>query len=200
MTLARRDPGNAKAIRLADAVAAIRAHLCAILDTELVDLSEARGRVLAGDLVAKVSLPHWDNAAADGFAWRGPDLPLGRPNRLTMVGEAAAGHPFGGIVGLGQAVRIRTGAPHPEGADLVVMQEVCRVDGSCLFIHGDKAAGKTWPEHWGARSFRFAGGHASGCSRPGTSFASRERRWRAVRSGMQTVASREACSSTRAAR
>jgi len=60
------------AIRLADAVAAIGAHLCPIL--ELVDLPEARGRVLAGDLIARVSLPHWDSAAVDGFALRAPDL------------------------------------------------------------------------------------------------------------------------------
>jgi molybdopterin molybdotransferase len=133
MAFALRDPA-VKAIRLADAVAAIRAHLCPILDTELVDLSEARGRVLAEDLIAKISLPHWDSAAVDGFALRAGDVLPGRANRLTVVGEAAAGHPFTGIVGPGQAVRILTGAPLPEGTDLVVMQEVCRTDGISVVV------------------------------------------------------------------
>jgi molybdopterin biosynthesis enzyme len=87
MAFALRDPA-VKAIRLADAVAAIRAHLCPILDTELVDLSEARGRVLAEDLIAKISLPHWDSAAVDGFALRAGDVLPGRADRLTVVGEA----------------------------------------------------------------------------------------------------------------
>ena len=128
MAFAPREPATAKAIRLADAVATIGAHLCSIPDTELVDLSQARGRILAEDLIAMVSLPHWDSAAVDGFALRAPDLLPGRHNGLTMVGEAAAGRPFPGIVGAGQAVRILTGAPLPQGADLVVMQEACRID------------------------------------------------------------------------
>ena len=134
MAFALGDPATAKAVRLADAVAAIRAHLGSISDTEMVDLSQARGRVLAEDLITKVSLPHWDSAAVDGFALRAPDLLPGRPNRLTVVGEAAAGRPFPGIVGAGQAVRILTGAPLPQGADLIVMQEVCRTDGSRVVI------------------------------------------------------------------
>src|SRR5215831_21188179 len=51
MAFALLDPATVKAIRLADAVAAIRAHLCPILDTELVDLAEARGRILAEGLI-----------------------------------------------------------------------------------------------------------------------------------------------------
>ena len=142
MAFARLNRPTVRAIQLADAVAAIRAHLCPIRDTELVDLSQARGRVLAEDLIATVSLPHWDSAAVDGFALRASDLLPGRLNRLTVVGEAAAGHPFGGSVERGQAVKILTGAPLPQGADLVVMQEVCRVGGTCLLVQGD-TAGKT---------------------------------------------------------
>jgi molybdopterin molybdotransferase len=147
MAFAIRNRATGGGIRLADAVAAIRAHLCPIRDTELVDLSQARGRVLAEDLIARVSLPHWDSAAVDGFALRASDLVPARLNKLTLVGEAAAGHPFGGIIGPRQAVRILTGAPLPMGADLVVMQEACRVDGSCLLVRGD-TAGKT---HWRVR-------------------------------------------------
>jgi molybdopterin biosynthesis enzyme len=115
MDLAVRGDAKVEAIRLADALAAIRTQLWPILDTEGVDISGARGRVLATDLVAKVNLPHWDSAAVDGFAVRGPDLVPDRINRLTAIGEAAAGHPFAGYLGSGQAVRILTGAPLPGG-------------------------------------------------------------------------------------
>ena len=60
----------------------------AIFDTEGVDIASARGRVLATDLVAKVNLPHWDIAAVDGFAVRGPDLVPDQIKRLTVIGEA----------------------------------------------------------------------------------------------------------------
>lgn len=108
MDLAVRGDAKVEAIRLADALAAIRTQLWPILDTEGVDISGARGRVLATDLVAKVNLPHWDSAAVDGFAVRGPDLVPDRINRLTVIGEAAAGHPFASDLGPGQAVRILT--------------------------------------------------------------------------------------------
>ena len=144
MDLAVRGDARVEAIRLADALAAIRTQLWPILDTEGVDISGARGRVLATDLVAKVNLPHWDSAAVDGFAVRGPDLVPDRINRLTVIGEAAAGHPFAGDLGPGQAVRILTGAPLPRGADVVVMQEVCRVNGADLFVEGDLASKKHW--------------------------------------------------------
>src|SRR5215510_12300885 len=108
MTLAVREGAKVKPVRLADALAAIRAQVWPILDTETIDLSGARGRVLAADLVAKVSLPHWDSAAVDGFAVRAPDLVQGRISRLRVIGVAAAGRPFGGCLGPGQAVRILT--------------------------------------------------------------------------------------------
>src|SRR6185295_1083056 len=68
MDLAVRGDVKVEAIRLADALAAIHTQLWPILDTEGVDTSGARGRVLATDLVAKVNLPHWDSAAVDGRA------------------------------------------------------------------------------------------------------------------------------------
>jgi molybdopterin molybdotransferase len=129
---------------LADALAAIRTQLWPILDTEAIGLSDARGRVLAADLVAKVSLPHWDSAAVDGFAVRASDLVPGQVVRLMVVGNAEAGHPFDGTLGQGQAVRILTGAPLPPGADVVVMQEVCRIDGGKLLVEGNPRSKKHW--------------------------------------------------------
>jgi molybdopterin molybdotransferase len=133
-----------KAIRLADAVAAIPTQLAPIPDTEEVGIAGARGRVLATDLVAQVNLPQWDSSAVDGFAIRAADLVPDRVNRLRVIGEAAAGHPFAGDLAPGQAVRILTGAPLPRGADVVVMQEVCRINGADLLVKGGAASKKHW--------------------------------------------------------
>jgi molybdopterin molybdotransferase len=92
------------------------------LPGESVPLLEALGRVLAEDATAKVSHPPCAVSAMDGYALRHADAgPI--PFTLPVVGESAAGHPFAGRLEKGQALRIFTGAPVPEGADTVIMQE-----------------------------------------------------------------------------
>ncbi|HVM30476.1 MAG TPA: gephyrin-like molybdotransferase Glp [Candidatus Limnocylindrales bacterium] len=91
----------------------------------------AMGLILAEPLVARHTLPPWDNSAMDGFAVRAIDVASAEPVagvRLTVVGEAAAGHPPTAAVGAGTAVRILTGAPMPSGADAVVPVEDTDVD------------------------------------------------------------------------
>jgi molybdopterin molybdotransferase len=95
------------------------------LPVEYVPLEEAHGRALAQDLAATLTQPPFPASAMDGYAVRAADLST-PPARLTVVGEAAAGRGFAGCVGPGQAVRIFTGAPIPDGADAVVMQELVR--------------------------------------------------------------------------
>ncbi|MEP9353425.1 gephyrin-like molybdotransferase Glp [Xanthobacter sp. KR7-65] len=92
------------------------------LGTEEVSVSAAAGRVLAQDLVARRTQPPADMSAMDGYAVRSADIAT-TPSTLTVIGESAAGRPFGGALGPGQAVRIFTGAVVPEGADTVVIQE-----------------------------------------------------------------------------
>jgi molybdopterin molybdotransferase len=93
-----------------------------VAEVETVALSEAAGRVLAAPLQAKVTQPPFDASAMDGYALRAQDAPaIG--SELTVVGSAAAGHAFDGRVDAGQAVRIFTGAPLPEGADSILIQE-----------------------------------------------------------------------------
>lgn len=87
--------------------------------TEAVPLSEAVGRVLAMNVVARRSQPPFDASAMDGWAVRFADL----PGPLTIVGEAAAGHDSDRVLQGGEAVRIGTGAPIPAGADHVLIQE-----------------------------------------------------------------------------
>ncbi|WP_165219611.1 molybdopterin molybdotransferase MoeA [Affinirhizobium pseudoryzae] len=89
---------------------------------ETVDLSRAAGRVLAQDLAAHLTQPPFNSSAMDGYALRAKDAPeIG--SVLTVIGQSAAGHAFSGTVGQGEAVRIFTGAPVPEGADTVLIQE-----------------------------------------------------------------------------
>ena len=97
------------------------------LPEESVGLGEAAGRVLARDVASPTSVPHFVRAMMDGFAVRAADTLGASPyNRLAleMIGESMPGRPFAGRVGPGQAVRIMTGAPLPEGADAVLPAEM----------------------------------------------------------------------------
>ncbi len=91
------------------------------LSVEQVPLAEADSRVLAGDLAARLTQPPFDASAMDGFAVRAGDS--GPDATLRIVGESAAGHRFTGKLGAGEAVRIYTGAPVPQGGDAIVIQE-----------------------------------------------------------------------------
>jgi molybdopterin molybdotransferase len=104
------------------------------LGPEPVRLLACAGRVLAADVRAGLDVPSFARSAMDGWAVRGEDT-FGAsaydPIRLRLVGESLPGRPFPGRVGPGEAVRIMTGAPLPDGADAVVMAEVGReLDGA----------------------------------------------------------------------
>ena len=100
-----------------------------ITSVETVPLENADQRVLAHDLQARLTQPPFHASAMDGYALRAIDAPqIG--SVLTIIGEAAAGHAFAGRVGEGEAVRIFTGAPLPEGADAVLIQEDAEVIGA----------------------------------------------------------------------
>ena len=103
-------------------------RLFAPLATETVPLAEAAGRVLAADVVATRAQPPFAASAMDGYAVRAADAAAGR--RLRVIGTAAAGGRFAGSVGAGEAVRIYTGAPVPDGADFIVIQEEVEAEDS----------------------------------------------------------------------
>lgn len=111
-----------------EALTRIEERVAAIVETETVPLRAAHGRVLAHDLVATMNLPPHANSAVDGYAFAHADLLPDRDTLLPVSGRAAAGHPLGRCAGRGEAVRIFTGAPMPEGADTVMMQEDCVVE------------------------------------------------------------------------
>ncbi|HEV7254634.1 MAG TPA: gephyrin-like molybdotransferase Glp [Mesorhizobium sp.] len=90
--------------------------------SEDVPLADAAGRVLAENVIARRTQPPFEASAMDGYAVRAQDI-ASVPARLALIGMAAAGHGFHGAVGAGQAVRIFTGAPLPQGADTIAIQE-----------------------------------------------------------------------------
>ena len=92
-------------------------------ETELLSLDAALGRVAATGAIALVNLPPFDNAAMDGYALRTADLIGSGPWNLPVAGRVAAGDPGNQPLPPGTATRILTGAPIPDGADAVVMQE-----------------------------------------------------------------------------
>lgn len=91
------------------------------MQIEQVPLAQAAGRVLAQELCARRDQPPFSASAMDGYAVKAQEVELHA--MFQVIGEAAAGHRFVGKLQAGQAVRIFTGAPIPEGADFVVIQE-----------------------------------------------------------------------------
>ena len=131
-------------LSVAEALARITAAF-APLPAETVGLTEALGRVLAEDVVARVTQPPTDVSAMDGYAVRAADVAQASadaPARLEVIGRAPAGGAFEGAVGPGQAVRIFTGAPVPTGADAIVIQEDTERDGDIVVVKESAAAGE----------------------------------------------------------
>ncbi|MCF6328000.1 MAG: molybdopterin molybdotransferase MoeA [Devosiaceae bacterium] len=98
-----------------------------ILGSENVPLNLALGRVLAAPVKAMMNQPPFDGSAMDGYAVIAREI---KPDAvLQNIGESQAGAGFDGELASGQCVRIFTGAPMPKGANAVIMQEYCSVDG-----------------------------------------------------------------------
>lgn len=111
------------------------------LGEETVGLDEAAGRVLAAELAALRTQPPFPASAMDGYAVRADDI-AAPPARLKIIGESAAGHPFDGQIGPGQAVRIFTGAPVPDGADTIAIQENATRDSDTVTVTEPTKKGK----------------------------------------------------------
>ncbi len=101
--------------------------------SKTVSLSDAYGRVLSQDLVAKRTQPPFSASAMDGYAVRASDI-SNAPSRLKLIGESAAGHGYRGKVSKGETIRIFTGAPVPEGADTIAIQENVSADDDGAFV------------------------------------------------------------------
>lgn len=105
--------------------------LCKPLDIETIPLAQASGRVLAEPVRARRDQPPFVGSAMDGYAVKGP-VSVGQS--FQVIGEAGAGNAFSGRIAEGMALRIFTGAPMPEGADHVVIQEDVTRDGETITL------------------------------------------------------------------
>jgi len=114
-----------------------------VLGDEQVPLARVLHRVLAESVVSSLDVPPWPNSSMDGYALRSADTRRAStpvPVRLTIAGRVAAGHVALRALGAGEAFRIFTGGPLPEGADSVTPQENVRVDGGAIVVsHAVKA-------------------------------------------------------------
>ena len=102
----------------------ILAQVAVPVPPEVLPVTRALARVLAGDVEAPFDVPPADNSAVDGYAVGSADIPSAGTRELDVVGDLAAGAVFDGPLRAGQALRIMTGAPVPAGADTVYPQEV----------------------------------------------------------------------------
>ena len=126
-------------IPVAEAIARVLAE-ARPLPGEMVSLGDGLGRVLAEDLASRRTQPPAAVSAMDGYAVRAEDVAR-TPAELRIVAEIAAGAAWTGKVGQGESARIFTGAPVPEGADAIVIQEDCERAGDLVSVREAAKAG-----------------------------------------------------------
>src|SRR5262249_44012546 len=95
----------------------ITERIVPLAEQENVPTKAAGGRVPEDDMVSPVKVPPFDNSAVDGYAVRAADLDPSNETRLVVIDRIMAGHGASRALGAGEAARIFTGAPVPEGAD-----------------------------------------------------------------------------------
>ncbi|WP_132257351.1 gephyrin-like molybdotransferase Glp [Methylobacterium segetis] len=126
---------------VAEALGRILSSVSRPVEAERLGIAAAAGRTLAEPVAALRTQPPFPASAMDGYAVRGADL-AGIPARLRLVGTSAAGHGYAGRVGPGEAVRIFTGAPVPEGADAILIQENAEAEGDTVTAREGVSAGR----------------------------------------------------------
>lgn len=132
-----------KGIRLMLSVEEARQRILAPLkptQAEIVGLAEGWGRVLATPVLARLTQPPADVSAMDGYALRAADGTEGAV--LRVIADAPAGHPFGGSVSAGEAVRLFTGSVIPAGADAILLQEDATRTGEQVRVNETVRAGR----------------------------------------------------------
>lgn len=117
-----------------EAIADLQKRLDTVVGIETVPITEAIGRVVAEDIVSDRAVPPHDNSAVDGYAVFFDDLNTDNETRLPVTGRVAAGHPLGRDAVRGEAVRIFTGAPMPDGMDTIFMEEDTSRDGDIVVL------------------------------------------------------------------
>lgn len=112
----------------------IQERITPVAEIETIAVASAMGRVLAADIAAPIALPSFDNSAVDGYAVRYADLAPSGETRLPVAARLQAGARALAPMAPKTAIRIFTGAPMPEGADTVFMQEDCRTEAGDVIL------------------------------------------------------------------
>ncbi len=139
--LSRDDEAFGALMTLEQAGERVAALVAPVSGTETVSLAAADGRVLADAILAPLDLPPFANSAVDGYAVHSADLVSSGPTRLPLGGRVAAGADAAGLSVQGRAVRVFTGAPMPDGADTVFMQEDVTLEGEAVLLPPGLARG-----------------------------------------------------------
>ena len=111
-----------------------------VVETELIDIESSLNRVLAEDVISAINVPGYDNSAMDGYAVRSTEC--AEAGVLFKVSQRIPAGRSGVKLETGTAARIFTGAPLPEGADAVVMQELCQQQGDSVIINASVMTGE----------------------------------------------------------
>ena len=111
-----------------------------VVETELIDIESSLNRVLAEDVISAINVPGYDNSAMDGYAVRSTEC--AEAGVLFKVSQRIPAGRSGVKLETGTAARIFTGAPLPEGADAVVMQELCQQQADSVIINASVMTGE----------------------------------------------------------
>ncbi len=129
-------------ISVKDALSRILSDVPVIQGYERLNIEKARGRTLYEPVIAAINVPAFTNSAVDGYALCSSGLPVQGECRLEIGGRAFAGIPYNGEIKSGQCLRIMTGAPVPEGLDVVIMQEHVVNKDNAILIDARHQAGQ----------------------------------------------------------
>ena len=125
--------GASNMLSVDEAIASLLQHVQPTTVTERVALHDAANRILATDITSSINVPGFDNSAMDGYAFNSHDMERAQAKGLEITQRIPAGT-TGTPLQSGSAARIFTGAPVPEGADTVTMQEICRIENNHMVL------------------------------------------------------------------
>jgi molybdopterin molybdotransferase len=129
---AQKPSDGQQGLSVAQGINHILSQVTPLVGAELVDLDELDKRVLATNCISPVNVPQQTNSAMDGYGFAYSDVATDKP--LTIVAEVLAGHGYDKVVKPGEAVRIMTGAPTPQGVDTIQPRELCDTQDNLLTL------------------------------------------------------------------
>lgn len=133
-------PNSADMLSVDEAIAALLQNVQPVTATEPLALMDAGNRVLATNITSTIDVPGFDNSAMDGYAFNSSDMERAQTEGLEITQRIPAGT-TGTALQPGSAARIFTGAPVPEGADTVAMQEICRIENDRMVLEKPVSTG-----------------------------------------------------------